>query len=102
MCRAAGQCSMSYAQQAQGQAKRKLTNFKRNFCILKVPGDLEIVRKGEQRILKNIVLQKDDKGICDRRLTKSLINVYSEVLDILSDYDGCCNKQDHFPKTVCG
>uniref|UniRef100_A0A8C4R5S5 Dynamin-like GTPase OPA1, mitochondrial n=1 Tax=Eptatretus burgeri TaxID=7764 RepID=A0A8C4R5S5_EPTBU len=54
----------------------------------------------ENKDLKKQILQKDDKGIHHRHIKKSLIEMYSEVLDMLSDYDKNYNTHDQLPRVV--
>uniref|UniRef100_A0A8C2NID5 Dynamin-like GTPase OPA1, mitochondrial n=1 Tax=Capra hircus TaxID=9925 RepID=A0A8C2NID5_CAPHI len=85
--RAAGQYSTSYAQQ-----KRKVSDKEK---IDQLQEELLHTQLKYQRILER--LEKENKEL---RKLKSLIDMYSEVLDVLSDYDASYNTQDHLPRVV--
>ncbi|XP_020820475.1 dynamin-like GTPase OPA1, mitochondrial isoform X2 [Phascolarctos cinereus] len=100
--RAAGQYNTGYSQQKRKVSdKEKVEQLQEELLRtqLKYQRILERLEK-ENKELRKLVLQKDDKGIHHRHLKKSLIDMYSEVLDVLSDYDASYNTQDHLPRVV--
>ncbi|ESO08202.1 hypothetical protein HELRODRAFT_75114 [Helobdella robusta] len=56
--------------------------------------------KRDNRELRKSLMLKHAKDSKKRRLKRSLIDMYSEVLDELADFDSSYNIQDHLPRVV--
>ncbi|XP_039248602.2 dynamin-like GTPase OPA1, mitochondrial isoform X1 [Styela clava] len=87
--------------QKQTSEKEKVKNLQSELVEteLKYQKLVEKLEK-ENKELRKLLMAKDDKQIYRRKVKKSLIDMYSEVLDELADYDTSYNTQDHLPRVV--
>ncbi|XP_033097917.1 dynamin-like 120 kDa protein, mitochondrial [Anneissia japonica] len=93
--------SFSKGAATKEKERDRLEEQKEEFLEAQLRYQREIERlERENKQLKKALLLRGDRSSFSRREKKSLIDMYSEVLDELSGYDNSYNTQDHLPRVV--
>lgn len=62
--------------------------------------EIEKLERDNRELRKQVIILKGDSMPTPRKIKKSLIDMYSDVLDLLSEYDVSYNTTDHLPRVV--
>ncbi|KAJ7393323.1 Dynamin-like 120 kDa protein, mitochondrial [Desmophyllum pertusum] len=62
--------------------------------------EIDKLERDNRELRKQVIILKGDNMPAPRRIKKSLIDMYSDVLDLLSEYDASYNTTDHLPRVV--
>lgn len=62
--------------------------------------EIDKLERDNRELRKQVIILKGDSMPTPRKIKKSLIDMYSDVLDLLSEYDVSYNTTDHLPRVV--
>ncbi|XP_057653010.1 dynamin-like 120 kDa protein, mitochondrial isoform X1 [Diorhabda carinulata] len=84
------------------EAQERLNNIQEEMMQtqIKYQRELERLEKENKELRKQNILLKQGKKPSVRKIKRSLIDMYSEVLDELADFDSGYNTQDQLPRVV--
>ncbi|XP_068905876.1 dynamin-like GTPase OPA1, mitochondrial isoform X2 [Tenebrio molitor] len=89
-------------ERARRDAQTRLNNLQEEIIQtqIKYQRELEKLEKENKELRKQNLLLKQGKKAPLRKIKRSLIDMYSEVLDELADFDSGYNTQDQLPRVV--
>ncbi|XP_050512015.1 dynamin-like 120 kDa protein, mitochondrial isoform X2 [Diabrotica virgifera virgifera] len=89
-------------EKARKETQERLNNIQDEMMQtqIKYQRELERLEKENKELRKQNLLLKQGKKPLTRKIKRSLIDMYSEVLDELADFDSGYNTQDQLPRVV--
>ncbi|CAF1401347.1 unnamed protein product [Adineta steineri] len=93
---------LSKAAQYQAHGNQEKVQQEMMTIQIKYQREIDRLEKELQSLKKQLLLKQDrnTSGKKQRKIKRSLIDMYSEVLDELNEYDTNYNVQDHLPRVI--
>ncbi|XP_039278968.1 LOW QUALITY PROTEIN: dynamin-like 120 kDa protein, mitochondrial [Nilaparvata lugens] len=91
-----------YSKEQYRQAEDKINELKKQLTDMQLKYEFELMKleKENKQLRQNLLLKRALGDTPKKEAQRSLIDMYSEVLDELSGYDANYQAQDHLPRVV--
>ncbi|XP_059141455.1 dynamin-like 120 kDa protein, mitochondrial isoform X4 [Physella acuta] len=94
------ECEENYCYEEDPRVTRQKIQEEVMDIQLRYQKEIERLEKDNRELRKQLLLKEQKSGAKPRAMKKSLIDMYSEVLDELNQFDSSYNTQDNLPRVV--
>ncbi|XP_025415511.1 dynamin-like 120 kDa protein, mitochondrial isoform X2 [Sipha flava] len=89
------------AKEVSSDSREKIDKLQQEIIEMQLRYQKELEKlERENKELRKTLLLKNNQKVNLRKVKKSLIDMYSELLDELNDYDSSYQTQDHLPRVI--